>query len=65
LLRPLAAYIVPIGVVVMVVAGSAWWVRAALMVLGIVATKKLGQLNNKTNPTSSSAGAAVSDPQPS
>jgi hypothetical protein len=67
LLRPLAAYLVPVGVVVMVVAGSGWWVGAALMVFGIVASRKLRQLANSTNSAGSSTGggAGVSNPEPS
>ena len=60
LLRPIAAYLVPVGVVVMVVAGSAWWVGAALMVLGIVASNKLRHLTKATN-----VAVGVSDPEPS
>jgi hypothetical protein len=41
LLRPLTAYLVPVGIVVMIVAGSEWWTGAVLVVVGIVATRKL------------------------
>jgi magnesium-transporting ATPase (P-type) len=43
LLRPLAAYLVPVGIVVMIVAGSAWWAGAVLVVVGIVTTRRLHQ----------------------
>ncbi len=67
LLRPIAAYLVPVGVVVMVVAGSAWWVGAALMVLGIVASNKLRHLTKTTDAAdgSTSGVVRVSDPEPS
>ena len=41
LIRPLAVYLVPVGIVVMIVAGSAWWAGAILIVLGVVTTRKL------------------------
>lgn len=39
--RPLAAYLVPAGIVVMIVSGSSWWIGAALIVLGIVVSRWL------------------------
>ncbi len=44
LLKPLAAYLVPVGIVVMIVAGSDWWAGAVLIVVGIVTTRRLHQL---------------------
>jgi uncharacterized membrane protein len=41
LLRPLAAYLVPVGILVMVFAGGGWWIGAALLVLGILTTRAL------------------------
>lgn len=41
LLRPLGAYLVPVGIVVMIVAGSEWWAGAILVILGIVITRRL------------------------
>jgi hypothetical protein len=58
LLQPLAAYLVPVGVVVMVVAGSAWWVGAAIMVVGIVASRKLRQLTTTTNTVGPTTGTS-------
>jgi hypothetical protein len=41
LARPMVASLVPLGILVMIIAGRAWWIGAAIMVGGIVATNKL------------------------
>jgi hypothetical protein len=41
LLRPLAAYLIPAGVLVMVVSGKSWGIGAALMVLGVLLSRWL------------------------
>ena len=41
LFRPLAAYLVPVGILVMVVGGSLWWPGLILVVAGIVVTRHL------------------------
>lgn len=41
LVRPVAVYLVPAGVVVMLVSGKAWWTGAALIVIGIVVRRRL------------------------
>jgi hypothetical protein len=46
LLRPLAAYLVPVGILVMIFAGSRWWIGAALLVLGILTTRALRRAAN-------------------
>ena len=43
LLRPLAAYLVPVGILVMILGGNAWWAGAALLVLGILTSRALRQ----------------------
>lgn len=58
LLRPLAAYLVPVGILVLVVAGSVWWIGVALIVLGILVTKHLAQTG-----TSEARRAATGDGQ--
>ncbi len=37
-LRPLSVYLVPVGILVLIFADTAWWVGVALMVLGIAGT---------------------------
>lgn len=56
LVKPLAAYLVPVGIVVMVVAGSAWWVGAVLLVAGIVTTRRLHQASRVAGPPSPTEG---------
>jgi hypothetical protein len=57
LLRPLAAYLVPVGILVMIFGGSGWWIGAALLVLGVLTTRALRRSAN---------GASTPDsPQPS
>jgi multisubunit Na+/H+ antiporter MnhB subunit len=41
LLRPLAAYLIPVGILVMIFAGSGWWIGAGLLVLGIITSRAL------------------------
>ena len=43
LFRPLAAYLVPVGIVILAIADSPWWVGVALIVSGAVITQKLGE----------------------
>jgi hypothetical protein len=62
LLRPLAAYLIPVGIVVIIVASSAWWAGAILIVLGIVTTRRLHQAAARPIGTSGAAAqAAVTD----
>jgi hypothetical protein len=57
LLRPLAAYLVPVGILVMVVGGSGWWIGAALLVLGILTTRALRRAANTPDTPQPSPGA--------
>jgi hypothetical protein len=41
LLRPIAAYLVPAGIVVMIVGGNSWVIGAALIVLGVLLSRWL------------------------
>ncbi len=41
LFRPLAAYIVPVGIVVIIVGNGLWWTGAVLIVLGVAITRHL------------------------
>jgi hypothetical protein len=43
LLRPLAAYLVPVGILIMALGGPLWWAGAILVVAGIVAVRRLHQ----------------------
>lgn len=45
LFLPLAAYIVPVGIVVLVVGGTPWWIGVGLIVIGVYVTKRLGDSN--------------------
>lgn len=47
LFRPLAAYLVPVGIAVLIIADSQWWVGALLIALGVVASKKLREAANQ------------------
>ena len=60
LLRPLAAYLIPVGIIVIIIAGSAWWAGAALIVVGVIATRKLHQATRVAR-----TGSAPQDPNPS
>jgi hypothetical protein len=74
LLRPLAAYLVPVGILVAAVGGQLWWAGAILIVAGIVATR---HLRRSTRPAVAAGGqplggqppagqaATVEDQQPS
>lgn len=41
LLRPLAAYLIPAGILVMIASGNTWWIGAALIVLGVLLSRWL------------------------
>lgn len=41
--RPLAAYLVPVGVVILVLADWPWWVGSAVIAAGILITRRLGE----------------------
>jgi hypothetical protein len=41
LLRPLAAYLIPVGILVMIVSGNTWWIGGALIVLGVLLSRWL------------------------
>jgi magnesium-transporting ATPase (P-type) len=41
LFRPLAAYLVPVGIVVLIVGNGLWWTGAVLIVLGVVITRQV------------------------
>jgi hypothetical protein len=47
LLLPLAAYIVPVGIVVLVFGGGPWWIGVGLIVIGIYVTKRLDERNDQ------------------
>jgi hypothetical protein len=51
LFRPLAVYLVPVGILVMIIAGPAWWIGAIIMITGIVTTKKLHEAARKVDGT--------------
>ncbi len=70
LLRPLTAYLVPVGIVVMIVAGTDWWAGAVLLVAGIVTTRKLHQTARTAAPSVgpdavNPTGPSGTDPRPS
>jgi hypothetical protein len=48
--RPLAAYLIPVGILVTIVAGNTWWIGAALIVLGVLASRWLRR--NAAEPSS-------------
>ncbi len=54
LLRPLAAYLVPVGILVMILGGDAWWVGAALLVLGILTSRALRRADERAETADSS-----------
>lgn len=43
LLRPLTVYLVPAGIVMMVLGGAVWWAGAVLLVAGVIVTRRLHQ----------------------
>jgi hypothetical protein len=43
LLRPLAAYLIPVGILMLVVDGNAWWIGATLIALGVLITRRLAE----------------------
>jgi hypothetical protein len=47
LFLPLAAYMVPVGIIVLVVGGTPWWIGVGLIVIGIYVTKRLGDSNTQ------------------
>jgi len=64
LLRPLAAYLVPVGVLVMIVGGSGWWIGAALLALGILTTRTLHRAAQRTaTPDNSQRSPGASAPR--
>jgi magnesium-transporting ATPase (P-type) len=48
LLRPLAAYLVPVGILVAIVGGHLWWAGVVVIVVGIVVTRHLHQHVRRT-----------------
>jgi magnesium-transporting ATPase (P-type) len=48
LLRPLAAYLVPVGILVAIVGGHLWWAGVIVIVAGIVVTRRLHQHVRRT-----------------
>ena len=52
LLRPLAAYLVPVGIVVIIVASSVWWAGVILIIIGIATARRLHQAAARTTVTS-------------
>jgi hypothetical protein len=41
LIRPVAAYFVPVGILIMILGGKLWWGGAILVVAGVVVTRRL------------------------
>jgi hypothetical protein len=39
--RPVAAYLIPVGILVTIVSGNLWWIGAALIVLGVLMSRWL------------------------
>jgi magnesium-transporting ATPase (P-type) len=69
LLRPLAAYLVPVGILVAIVGGRLWWAGVIVIVAGIVVTRHLHQHVRRTamaggQPPSRPAGAPGHDQWP-
>jgi hypothetical protein len=54
LFLPLAAYIVPVGIVLLIVGGTPWWIGVGLIVIGSVVTKNLNDAD--TTQTGRAAG---------
>lgn len=50
LLRPLAGYLIPVGIVVLIVGGAVWWIGAALIALGVVTSRYLRKSNASATP---------------
>ena len=48
LLRPLAAYLVPVGILLAIVGGHLWWAGVVVIVAGIVVTRRLHQHVRRT-----------------
>jgi magnesium-transporting ATPase (P-type) len=48
LLRPLAAYLVPVGILVAIVGGRLWWAGVIVIVAGVVVTRHLHQHVRRT-----------------
>lgn len=58
LFLPLAAYIVPVGIVLLIVGGTPWWIGVGLIVIGSVVTKNLNDADT------TQAGPAAEPPPP-
>ena len=69
LLRPLAVYLIPVGILVAIVGGKLWWAGAILIVAGIVATRHLHRSARRVTPTGHQPrpgqAAMADDQQPS
>jgi magnesium-transporting ATPase (P-type) len=48
LLRPLAAYLIPVGILVAIVGGRLWWAGVIVIVAGVVVTRRLHQHVRRT-----------------
>lgn len=70
LFRPLAAYLVPVGILIMVVGNSLWWAGLILVVAGIVITRHLHQAVKSSQaeparvPAAQGAGEHTANPSP-
>jgi hypothetical protein len=51
MLRPLAGYLIPVGIVVLILGGAVWWIGAALTALGVVTTRYLRKNDATVTPT--------------
>jgi hypothetical protein len=60
LFRPLAAYLVPVGIVVMIVGNSLWWAGAVLIVLGVVITRQVHRATRRIRSAQPSASRSPS-----
>lgn len=58
LFRPLAAYLVPVGILVAVVAGKLWWAGVILIAVGVVVTRHLHRAARRGT-TAGGPGVAV------
>ncbi len=62
LARPLAVYLIPVGILVLIIGGARWWVGAGMIVAGIVMTRLL---RRAPAPVPVPAPAVQDDRQPS
>jgi hypothetical protein len=60
LARPLTAYLVPVGILVVIIGGARWWVGAGLIVIGIAFARLL-----RKTPVPATAPVVRDDRQPS